>query len=118
LDEHRGKDSELVLLAPEYVRIAVEAIVAAAVAPTSANLIEQCEMEVRRYLHPLTGGPDGRGWEFGRLPHESDLYARLESIREVDHIQSLSISMTEERPGLLNTTSFLVSAGDLNLRLH
>jgi hypothetical protein len=118
LNERRARDSELVLLAPEYVRVSVEAVVAAAAGATSANIVEQCEDEVNRYLHPLTGGPDGKGWEFGRRPHESDLYARLGSICEVDHVQSLSITLTEERPGLLGTESFLICAGALNIRLH
>jgi predicted phage baseplate assembly protein len=118
LNEHRARDSELVLLAPEFVEVSVDAVVAAAVGPASANIVEQCEAEVSRYLHPLTGGPEGKGWEFGRRPHESDLYARLESIRGLDHVQSLFITLTEERPGLLGTESFLICAGKLNIRLH
>jgi hypothetical protein len=31
------------------------------------------------FLHPLTGGPDGRGWGFGQLLHISQVALLLES---------------------------------------
>src|SRR5262249_39074901 len=52
---------------------------------------------IERFLHPLTGGPDGEGWDFGRLPHASDLYPLLSAICGVGYIGSLKILAT--RPG-------------------
>ncbi len=43
-----------------------------------------------QFLHPLTGGDEGKGWEFGRIPHESDLYGLIESIPGVDYVDSLT----------------------------
>jgi hypothetical protein len=51
---------------------------------------------VERFLHPLTGGPDGQGWAFGRRPHHSDLSALLEKVGGVDHIRSLSVTLQPE----------------------
>jgi predicted phage baseplate assembly protein len=118
LDERRVPDTELVLLAPEYVRVSVTAVVVAATAQTGASIVMQCDQELGRYLHPLTGGPGGRGWEFGQRPHESDLYARLESIRGLEYVQSLSIGLEEERPGLLESGLFLICAGAHSIRLE
>jgi hypothetical protein len=117
LHERRVQDTELVILAPEYVRATVQAVVVAATAPTAADIVTQCDQELDRYLHPLTGGPDGRGWEFGQRPYESDLYALLESIRGLEYVQSLSISLEEERPGLLESGLFLICAGEHSIRL-
>jgi len=116
LDERRVPDTELVVLAPEYVRVSVTAVVVAA-AQTSVSIVMQCEQELGRYLHPLTGGPGGRGWEFGQQPHTSDFYALLESIRELEYVQSLSISLEEERQGLLESGLFLICAGEHSIRL-
>ena len=107
----------LVILAPEYVRATVQAVVVAATAPTAADIVTQYDQELDRYLHPLTGGPGGRGWEFGQRPYESDLYALLESIRGLEYVQSLSISLEEERPGLLESGLFLICAGEHSIRL-
>jgi hypothetical protein len=116
LDERRVPDTELVILAPEYVRVSVTAVVVAAT-QTSVSIVMQCEQELGRYLHPLTGGPGSRGWKFGQHPHTSDFYALLESIRGLEYVQSLSISLEEERQGLLESGLFLICAGEHSIRL-
>jgi predicted phage baseplate assembly protein len=117
LRERRVQDTELVLLAPEYVCVTVQAVVVATTTPTATDIVAQCGQELDRYLHPLAGGPGGRGWDFGQRPYESDLYALLESIRGLEYVQSLSISLEEERPGLLESGLFLICAGEHSIRL-
>jgi predicted phage baseplate assembly protein len=112
LHERRVPDTELVVLAPEYVRASVEATVVATNAPAGASINAQCQQELAKYLHPLTGGPHGRGWEFGQRPHESDLYALLESVRGLEYVRSLYLRMEEERPGLLESGIFLICSGE------
>lgn len=41
------------------------------------------------HLHPLTGGPDGAGWPFGRSVYASDLYALLDGLPGVDYVDDL-----------------------------
>ena len=113
----RVPDTELVVLAPEYVRAIVEAVVVAAGSDTVATVVAHCEQELGQYLHPLTGGPDGRGWEFGERPHESDFYALLEAVHGVQYVRSLNLRMEEEHPGLLQSGFFLICAGEHRVRL-
>jgi Baseplate J-like protein len=117
LQERRAPDVELVLLAPAYVRISVEAVVSTAAAHTGMSIVQHCYEVLDRYLHPLTGGLDGKGWKFGKRPYESDVYALLESIRGLDHVHSLLISMEEEYPDLLESENFLICAGEHSIRL-
>jgi hypothetical protein len=42
------------------------------------------------FLHPLKGGPNGDGWEFGRDVYLSELYAAFEALPGVDHVRRLS----------------------------
>lgn len=49
------------------------------------------------FLHPLTGR-DGKGWPFGRKPHESDIYRLLNEISGIDHVNSLQIDFTADKP--------------------
>jgi uncharacterized phage protein gp47/JayE len=62
----------------------------------SIDVASEVEREVRRtlnsFLHPLTGGPEGQGWDFGRDVSASDVYALLESIDGVDHVENLRFS--------------------------
>lgn len=44
-----------------------------------------------KFLHPLTGGAKGQGWDFGRQPHLSDLYGILEKVEGVDYVESLTV---------------------------
>lgn len=118
LDERMAPEVQLVVAAPEYLPISVEASVVPADPHASATLAEKCRQQLEKFLHPTTGGFAGSGWEFGQLPHESDLYAQLESIREVDYVKSLSVRMLEGRPGLVEVGLFLICSGDHGIRLE
>lgn len=46
-----------------------------------------------RFFDPLSGGARGNGWEFGQLPHKSDIYRLLGGIPGVRLIRNLAITM-------------------------
>jgi len=99
------------VVGPLYVRVAVEATIALS-SLEGAGAVEQAVQQVlAAFLHPLTGGLDGAGWEFGRKPQRSDLYALLEAVPGVDHIQSLRIDEQEDQEGVTATGRFLVFSG-------
>lgn len=76
---------------PQYVSVDVQTTVYA----KSLDVIGTAEQKVRKqlheFLHPLTGGPAGEGWDFGRDLAASDLYLLLEEIEEVDHVRALRL---------------------------
>jgi hypothetical protein len=43
------------------------------------------------FFHPLTGGPNGNGWPFGRAVYASDVAAVLESAPGVDYVLELDL---------------------------
>ena len=43
------------------------------------------------YLNPLTGGPDGNGWPFGRPVQSGEVYAALQRIRGVDLVEDVRV---------------------------
>jgi len=117
LNQSRVADASIVVLAPEYARICVSLIVVPEAAYAGATVVAQCRETLMRYLHPVTGGDEGNGWQFGVLPHESDLYARLESVQGLGYIRSLDLRIKEDRPGLLQSGSFLISSGEHRIQL-
>jgi uncharacterized phage protein gp47/JayE len=83
---------------PVYVEVGITANVF----PVSLDLAPAVEAEslkrLAAFLHPLTGGYAGSGWEFGRLPCLSDFYALLEAVEGVDHIESPTMTLQVVTP--------------------
>ncbi len=71
---------------------------------------------LRAFLHPLSGGPDGEGWDFGRKPHRSDLYTLIEETPGVDYVSRLEVIETP-REGGARSGRFLVFSGDHEVAL-
>jgi predicted phage baseplate assembly protein len=111
INERRMPEVELLLFGPEYVGISLELEVIASARKTGINLVELCRLALDKFLHPLTGGFHGRGWDFGQLPHESDFYALLESIEGLESVRSLYVRTEETHPGVLRNGLYLASSG-------
>ena len=99
LSERCSNVISLKVKGPVYIEVSVSVDVY----PTSIDLAPLAEREaldrLESFLHPLTGGTDGKGWEFGRLTCLSDIYALLEGIAEIDHVENVVTSMFEAEPG-------------------
>jgi hypothetical protein len=76
-----------------------EVIVTTAIVPVSLQGADGVRTQVLQrlesFLHPLTGGSKGNGWQFGRRPQNSDLYAAIAAVPGVDHVHSLQISLDQ-----------------------
>jgi hypothetical protein len=83
----------------------------------AATLTARVQAELARFLHSLTGGPDGTGWAFGRRPHRSDLFSLLEQVPGVDHVRTLQVAEKEDRLGVADTGRFLVYSGEHRISL-
>jgi predicted phage baseplate assembly protein len=79
---------------PEWIEVVVATTVVAASAEEADPLVARVAAALRDYLHPLTGGPRGDGWDFGRRPHPSDLYAVIEALPGVGHVHSLDVALS------------------------
>jgi hypothetical protein len=65
---------------------------------------------IRDFLHPLIGGVEGTGWEFGRSVFRSELYQLIEGIAGVDHVRQLLLNgdVTTPEVPLPSPTSLVV----------
>ena len=85
------RSARLGVIGPTYLPIGVSAIVVPRNAP-DAGLVDRAATDaLARFLHPLTGGPDGEGWPFGRGVFLSDVAAILEGLPGVDHVEQLQL---------------------------
>ncbi|HMH54008.1 MAG TPA: putative baseplate assembly protein [Candidatus Acidoferrum sp.] len=118
LDERSAPEVSLVVLAPRYVRVCVEADVVAREVSGGGGVQVRCEARLAQFLHPVTGGEQGRGWRIGDVPHESDLYAQLEDVDGVGYVRSLRFRLEEEEPRTLETQRFVISSGEHRIQLE
>ncbi|MGH3943139.1 MAG: putative baseplate assembly protein [Pseudonocardiaceae bacterium] len=83
--------AELWVAGPEWIQVTVTATVVPRSPEVADPVLSRVRAALEHYLHPLTGGPDGSGWAFGRKPHRSDLFAVTERVEGVDHVRSLEV---------------------------
>lgn len=56
------------------------------------DIVERVVNAVKRFLHPLDGGEDGRGWPFGRNVFVSEIYELLDHLPGVDYVTSVNLT--------------------------
>ncbi len=112
--------ADLIVVGPQYMRVQVEVEIGLASLEGASSVELAVAQALARFLHPLTGGLDGKGWDFGRKPHKSDVYALIEGIPGVDHVRALNVIETRESKGAESEGAvdrFLVYSGAHKIEL-
>jgi predicted phage baseplate assembly protein len=91
LDDRRLVGTVVNVVKPRYKDLSLKITLLRRSIGTSDRLRREIEQKVRRFLHPLIGGKDGRGWEFGRPVLKSDLVHHIEEIPGVDGVDTLEM---------------------------
>jgi Baseplate J-like protein len=117
LEERSLPGINIAVVGPQYLAVEVDVELVPKPLDVSHAVAQAVDDTLRRFLHPLTGGSDGQGWAFGRLPERSQLMAQIGAVPGVDHIRSLTINPPKETETILQTGRFLISAGSPNIRL-
>jgi hypothetical protein len=79
------------IIGPAYLSVGVEAVVAPRDASEAGLVEERVRVALASFLHPLTGGPEGNGWPFGRDVYVSDVAAIMEAVDGVDYVEDLHL---------------------------
>lgn len=90
---------------PRWVEVRVTARLIAASQDAAPGLIEAARLALNTFLHPLTGGLDGRGWPFGRVPRKSDINRILTAVPGVDHVRGLVVACDPPPPDVDDSLS-------------
>jgi hypothetical protein len=109
----------LVVTGPAYRQVGVDATLVAVDLSESGEVKQRAVDALMGFLHPLTGGPRGTGWEPGRPVFLSDLATVLEGCRGVDHVREVVLLLDETPQGERADVGDgrVVAAGDLRLRM-
>jgi predicted phage baseplate assembly protein len=91
LNKHRLLTSEVYVIPPQYVKIKVET---EAVAKPQADAIavkRELSENLSKFLHPLEGGQDGKGWSFGGDIYYSDVYKVILRTNGIERVETVEI---------------------------
>ncbi|GHF70333.1 hypothetical protein GCM10010218_59620 [Streptomyces mashuensis] len=80
--------------APRYHSFGIAATVRpwSSTAADVGRALEEAEKALRRFFHPTAGGPDGRGWPWGRRVHAGDVFTVLEGVPEIRGATSVALT--------------------------
>lgn len=93
LNMYSANTSILQVIEPIYLEVSVEASIFTISAEVIPDIEKEFFLRIKKFLHPITGSYDGKGWEFGRAPCFSDFYALLEKIDGVDYVENVEINL-------------------------
>jgi hypothetical protein len=105
--------SNLTVTSPAYISVSVTADLYVSSIDLASSVKFAAMKRLKEFLHPLYGGYDEKGWEFGKIPCLSDVLALLKELSGVDHVENLSMTIREEKSGTSSVISELKH--DINL---
>lgn len=79
------------IVAPSYVAVSVRAEILPVNAHEAGPVEALVRLRLRQFLHPLAGGHDGHGWDFGQSVYLSNLASLIEDTPGVDAVRFLQL---------------------------
>ena len=91
LDERRVIGTRLVIEPPAYQGVTVVARITVKPRQDPDGLRDAALTALYRHFNPLTGGPDGGGWPFGRPVHVGEVYAVLQGLAGTELVEEVRL---------------------------
>ena len=93
LDKHRLIGTDIYVIAPDYIKVSVNA----AIVPMDnfredSLILEKVIGKLNGFLHPIKGGENDDGWPIGRDVYVSELYDVIKQAEGVNCVIGLSVS--------------------------
>ncbi|MEL7503205.1 MAG: putative baseplate assembly protein [Cyanobacteria bacterium J06554_6] len=102
LDERRPLGVQVQLQAPEYIGVGVKTEVALNPAYGSPEaqqaILHDLRVALYRFLNPLVGGREGRGWPFGTAVYPSDIITLLQGVTGVRYLGAVMLYEIHRTP--------------------
>jgi hypothetical protein len=95
LDERRLLTMRHHVVGPVYVPVTVTAHLFLHEDALESVVRTQALNAIRTFFHPIDGGPDGRGWPFGRDLYVSEVYELLDEVPGVNYVEAVVLTTPE-----------------------
>jgi hypothetical protein len=87
----RALGTRIEVFGPTYVEVVVQAQAVMVAGWNAAAVSQSIIATLNAFFDPLTGGPDGQGWPFGRDVYRSEVLRCIAETDGVDHVVSLDL---------------------------
>ena len=91
LDECRVVGTRVIVEPPVYRGITIVARLRARPRVNPTRLQEDALRALYSYFNPITGGPEGTGWPFGRPVQVGEVYAVLQALRGTELVEDVRL---------------------------
>jgi hypothetical protein len=91
LDRHRMIGTRVEVTGPTYLEVAVRATVQGYPRENQSRVRDAIVAALNRLFDPLTGGPQGTGWPFGRDVYRTEVLQTIDQAPGVDHVISMEL---------------------------
>ncbi|MFB6244302.1 MAG: baseplate J/gp47 family protein [Halobaculum sp.] len=90
-----GREENLTVRGPNYLELSVHATVETSGAQSVTAVQESAKSALTEFVHPLTGGFDGEGWEIGTAPAPTVFTNRLDRVDAVERVRDIAVTYVE-----------------------
>ena len=91
LDECRVVGARVLVEPPSYRGITIVAKLRARPRVNPTRLQAEAMEALYRYFHPISGGPEGAGWPFGRPVQVGEVYSVLQGLRGTEIVEDVRL---------------------------
>lgn len=91
LDERRCLGARVSIEPPRYQGVTVVAQLRARHRAAPDSVRDRAVQALHDYLNPLSGGPDGDGWPFGRPVQQGEVFAVLQQLQGVEMVEDVRL---------------------------
>jgi predicted phage baseplate assembly protein len=91
LEDARLIGTRVLIEPPLYQGVTVVARIQPRARASATRIREEAMERLNGYLNPLTGGPDGGGWPWGRPVQAGEIFSVLQSVRGVDLVEDVRV---------------------------
>src|SRR5262249_40016692 len=99
LDSRRVVGVRVLIEPPLYMGLTVEARIQASPRVDPKQLQGAAVKALNEYFHPISGGPDGTGWPFGRPVHAGEAFWVLQQINGVLFVEDARLYRSNPMTG-------------------
>jgi len=96
LEPRRLLTTRIQVVAPRYIEVGVQLDIHLNRDVKEVDISPKVKMLLQNFLHPLTGGSDGKGWQFGRNVYVSEIYELLDRYKGVDYVTATVVNNKEQ----------------------
>lgn len=96
----------LYITAPRFIRMDVKAVLCVESHQLVMKAQAEAEHILRDFIHPVTGGYEGQGWDFGTLPDHIQIKNCIRHVQGLVYIKQVVCLLREEKDGVWQETEW------------